>query len=304
MATYNGETYLVEQLDTIRKQSVPVDELIICDDCSKDKTVEIARNYIVENGLADKWKVVINEKNMGYANNFHNATLLATGDLILFADQDDLWREDKVQIMTALMQKHTDCMVLCSDYEPFYDGEHVPTASKKTLEKMPNNGVLEKVELSEQSVYIGALGCCMCVRREFYHKLNAYWFDGWAQDDRMWRLAQCAGGCYILHSNLIQHRIHGNNTSTYGKYHTTERRLQLFWAMQKANYAMKDMLDDYSAEKKIRLMIDKHICMMNNRIELLEQRNLLKSLQLLPFLKYYQELKSFLVEIYMVLMKK
>lgn len=304
MATYNGESYLAEQLETIRRQSVEIDELIICDDCSKDRTVEIAQSYIAENELTDKWKLVVNEQNVGYANNFHKVALMATGDLILFADQDDLWREDKVQIMTELMKQHGDCMVLCSDYEPFYDGEQVPTASKKIRKKMPGNDTLEKIDLSAKSIYIGALGCCMCVRREFYHKVSNYWFDGWAQDDRMWRLAQCAKGCYILHSNLIKHRIHSNNTSTYGKYHTTKRRLQLFRAMQRANYVMKDMLHDYSAGQKEQLILDRHICMMNYRIAMLENRKILISVRLVPFLKYYQEIKSFPVEIYMVLMNK
>ncbi len=301
MASYNGEKYLVEQLDTIRNQSVFVDELIICDDCSSDRTVEIAEKYIADNGLDNNWKVVINERNMGYANNFNKATLLATGDLIFFADQDDLWRDDKLQIMINIMEKNHDCMVLCTDYEPFYDGQDVPTASKKTLERMPDNGVLEKITLAPKNIYIGALGCCMCVRRGFYHSLQPYWFDGWAQDDRMWRLSQCADGCYILHANLLKHRIHDNNTSTYGKYHTIPKRLQLFQAMQNANRMMKQMLEDNSADSERISIMKKHIEMMDYRIDLLEKKNLFRSIQLVRYFKYYQEIKSFLVEMYLVL---
>jgi len=76
-------------------------------------------------------------------------------------------------------------------------------------------------------VYIGAIGCAMCVRRDFYLSIQKYWFDGWAQDDRMWKLSQCANGCVMLHSKLIRHRIHSNNTSTYGKYHSIDKRANL-----------------------------------------------------------------------------
>ena len=304
MATYNGEKYITEQFDTIRNQTRKIDELIICDDRSKDNTVSIVETYIKEHNLEDAWSIHINEKNLGYANNFHKATLMATGDLIFFSDQDDLWREDKIEIMSSIMKEKEDCQVLCSDYMPYYDGMERTNASKKALKKMPDNGKLEKVDLTKRSIYIGAIGCCMCVRREFYHNINEYWFDNWAQDDRMWRIAQCVDGCYILHSRLIKHRLHANNTATYGKFHTIEKRVKLFNAMQNANMVMSKMLADNGANKKIQSIMDKHILMMAHRIEMLNKRKLLKAVPLLAYLPYYQEIKSFLVEIYMVIKNK
>ena len=143
MATYNGEQYITEQLDTIRNQTKKIDELIICDDRSSDKTVSIVKDYICKYGLDDRWSICVNEENLGYANNFHKATMLATGDLIFFSDQDDLWREDKVEIMTDIMENHVDCQVLSSDYLPYFDGMEETEASKKALRKMPDNGKLE-----------------------------------------------------------------------------------------------------------------------------------------------------------------
>ena len=304
MATYNGEQYIAEQLDTIRNQTRKIDELIICDDRSSDQTVSIVKDYIHKYGLTDSWFICVNEENLGYANNFHKATLLANGDLIFFSDQDDLWREDKIEIMAKIMEAHMDCKVLSSDYLPYYDGMEESAASKKALKKMPDNGKLEKINLSKKSIYIGALGCCMCVRRDFYHNINQYWFDNWAQDDRMWRLSQCADGCYILHSNLIKHRIHANNTSTYGKYHTSEKRLKLFRAMQNANKVMRKMLRDNGSGKKLISKMKKHILMMEYRIAMLEKRNVFKAVPLVFCLPYYQEVKSYLVEIYMLFRNK
>ena len=304
MATYNGEKYITEQLDTIRNQTRKIDELVVCDDRSKDNTVSVVKAYIKEHNLEDAWSIHVNERNLGYANNFHKATLMAMGDLIFFSDQDDLWREDKIEIMAGIMEEKEDCQVLCSDYLPYYDGMEETNASKKALKKMPDNGKLEKVYLSKRSIYIGAIGCCMCVRRDFYHQINNYWFDDWAQDDRMWRLSQCVDGCYILHSRLIKHRLHANNTSTYGKYHTTEKRVKLFNAMQNANMVMSKMLSDNGADKKTKSIMDKHILMMAHRIEMLSERKLLKAVPLMVYLPYYQEVKSFLVEMYMVIKGK
>ena len=303
MATYNGAEYLEEQLDTIRLQTREADELIACDDGSTDDTVEVFRRYTEKYGLQDKWHITVNERNLGYANNFNMVTLMATGDLIFFSDQDDLWNAEKIQTMTDIMEQTPSCMVLCTDYEPYYTGENAPAAPKKVLNKMPNNGVLEKISLSAKSVYIGALGCCMCVRREFYHSIREYWFDGWAQDDRMWRLAQCVDGCYILHSNLIKHRIHQNNTSTFAKYHTVERRVRLFQTMLDADCMMEKLLKDRCAASREIKQIQKHIKMMRMRIDLLNRKRLGNCIPLVSYLGLYQEPKSYLVEIYIMLKK-
>ena len=305
IASYNGAEYLVEQLESIRTQTLPPDELIICDDRSKDNTVEVAETYIKEHKLEGSWRITVNEQNMGYADNFDHAAKQATGDLIFFSDQDDVWNLDKIEIMTKIMAEHPECKVLCTDYVPWYTGENAPQAPKSVMDRMPDNGALETVRLKKKSVYIGALGCCMCVRREFYTDICSYRFSGWAQDDRMWKMAQCEpGGCLILHRNLIKHRIHGNNTSTYGKYHTVERRVKLFSEMLEAEKQMLKYLEDKKADKKDIKLINKHISMMGKRIDLIQNRKLLKTVPLIGYLSYYERKKSYLVEIYMALKSK
>lgn len=304
IASYNGAEFLIEQLDSIRNQTMPPDELIICDDRSKDDTVKVAEKYINENNLVKSWRIIVNEHNMGYADNFDNAAKQASGELIFFSDQDDVWNPNKIELMTKIMDEHPKCKVLCSDYTPWYTGENPPQAPKSVIDRMPDNGVLEEVVLKKKSVYIGALGCCMCVRRQFYSDISLYRFNGWAQDDRMWKMAQCAHGCLILHKNLIKHRIHGNNTSTYGKYHTVERRVKLFSDMLEAEKQMLKYLSDNKAEKKEIKLIERHISMMEKRIVLLRERKLFKSVSLIRFLPYYERKKSFLVEIYMALKSK
>ena len=92
MATYNGEKYLKEQLDSIYAQTYKDIEVIVCDDCSSDKTVEILDEYKEKYGL----KYYINEKNLGFKKNFEKAISLCSGDFIALADQDDIWIENKI----------------------------------------------------------------------------------------------------------------------------------------------------------------------------------------------------------------
>ena len=64
MTSFNGEKYIEKQLDTVRLQTVKPDQVILCDDCSKDNTVEVVRKYIEKYSLQDSWKVYKNEENL------------------------------------------------------------------------------------------------------------------------------------------------------------------------------------------------------------------------------------------------
>ncbi len=303
IASYNGAEYLTEQLDSIRNQTLLPDELIICDDKSKDDTVIIAEEYIKKHNL-DNWYITVNEKNLGYADNFDKVTRLAKGDLIFFSDQDDVWNPNKIELMVGIMEQHPECKVLCSDYVPWYTSVGAPKAPRSIVQRMPNNGSLENVRLGKKSVYIGALGCCMCVRRSFYSSISSYYFQGWAQDDRMWKMAQCAQGCLIIHNNLTKHRIHGHNTATYGKYHTVDKRVKLFEQMIKAEEQMIGYLSVNHADKKEIKLINKHLHMMKKRISLIKGKKILMIIPLIRYLPYYEKKKSYLVELLMALKAK
>lgn len=315
MATYGGEEYIVEQLDSICVQLKAGDELIICDDCSKDATVKVIREYIAKNGYEDLIRLYENEQNLGFQNNFNKALSYANGDLIFFADQDDIWKENKIETMTKIMEEKEDCLLLCCDYEPFRFTEDAPEIPAYIKEKMPDNGKLEKVEQNKDTIYIGALGCCMCLRKEFQTLLEKYWFDGWAQDDRCWRMALVAGGLYVIHSNLVRHRLHGNNTATYGKYHTIEKRTKLFDGMQQADLCMmqylKDKNDNNMESEKVSKedkafygLLSRNEKMLRKRIELLKHRKFGNCFSLIGDLKYYQAKKSYLVEALMAVKNK
>ena len=73
---------------------------------TKDNTVAIVKAYIEEHHLQGKWTLIENEKNLGYANNFHKAMSLAKGEYIFFADQDDIWCLDKIEEMVRVMEEN------------------------------------------------------------------------------------------------------------------------------------------------------------------------------------------------------
>lgn len=97
MATYNGEKYIAEQIESIIKQSYTKWHLYIQDDCSTDATISIALGY--QKKYPEKITVTENTQNSGSAkNNFFAMLNIAKSDYIMFCDQDDVWLPDKIKI--------------------------------------------------------------------------------------------------------------------------------------------------------------------------------------------------------------
>ncbi len=126
LCTYNGEKFLGEQLDSFAAQTMPPDEIIVCDDCSTDETREFLTNYANNSSLPVK--LIFNERNLGYVKNFEKAIRLCTCDIIFLSDQDDVWHESKIEKFVAEFESDEEIgMVFC-------DGELVDE-NLKTLGK-------------------------------------------------------------------------------------------------------------------------------------------------------------------------
>ncbi len=101
MTTYNGESYLEEQLYSILKQDYPVAEIVICDDASTDQTKAILQSF-----SSKLITVHCNTSNLGYVKNFQQAMQMCSGDYIALCDQDDIWLPNKISTQVDLMQQN------------------------------------------------------------------------------------------------------------------------------------------------------------------------------------------------------
>lgn len=104
MATYNGERFLRPQLDSILQQSNQDWRLMIRDDCSTDETVEVIKEYQLLR--PEQIRLIQAEQPSGSAqNNFFQLLQYSSAEYVMFADQDDVWLPQKIQLTLDKMQQ-------------------------------------------------------------------------------------------------------------------------------------------------------------------------------------------------------
>ena len=120
MATYNGEKYLREQMDSILEQSYGDFRLLISDDMSTDATREILNEYVAKDSRV---VVFLQNKNVGSTRNFEFLMKKVENECFMFSDQDDIWQKDKIQKSVDKMNQtdsdlvYTNLQVVSEDLE-------------------------------------------------------------------------------------------------------------------------------------------------------------------------------------------
>lgn len=257
MSTYNGEKYIMEQLDSLRKQSKQADEVILYDDASTDNTVTVIQTYLKKYDLKS-WRLYCGEENKGYISGFTQALRYATGEVIFLADQDDIWEVNKIRDMHHLMKKHSRILALNSSFTIVDEfGE------KREERKVPfssNNGwMLFKLVKKEKVAFVPekyilknniSPGCTMAIRRKLL--ADFFSFDDGEKIPHDWKLnflAAKSNGCFFWNRSLTKYRIHQTNaigaevnqvlTKQY-RIHTYEIRLNGYNAYSEVFFNQKE----------------------------------------------------------------
>lgn len=207
IATYNGESYVEEQMRSILAQLGSEDELILSDDSSKDRTLEIVR------GLSDpRVRVLAEGPNVGHVRNFERALKAASGDVIFLSDQDDVWLPDKVRDVMAVFISHPEAQMV-------HHALSTMDEQGRTLNPLWNH-VPEGASggwffLLAQCLRCSMFGCAMAIRRELLEVLLPFPAAAYAHDH--W-LTVAAGmgaveGIQQLNRPLVRYRQHRNNVT-------------------------------------------------------------------------------------------
>lgn len=102
LAAFRGERFIAEQVGSIIRQSIPPSEIVICDDSGPDSPVFRALRPLLEE-YPELIRYHLNAERLGVDRNFEKAIGLTSGDIILLADQDDVWAPEKIRMLVGLI---------------------------------------------------------------------------------------------------------------------------------------------------------------------------------------------------------
>ena len=222
LATYNGEQFIRQQMDSILAQTMSDYEIVICDDCSTDETISILENYA---SRYSRIKIFKNKQNLGFKKNFEKAISLCRGKYIALCDQDDIWNPDHLEILYSEISTN-DC--ICANAQMIDDNgipmgitmrEFIPAHILPT-----NNQFFYKHELYGNIVQ----GAACMIRRSLLEKAlpipeSVRFHDWW------FALIACEhGGCKYIDKTILQYRRHDANASKCDKFGSKEAFLLFF----------------------------------------------------------------------------
>lgn len=206
LASHNGEKYLLQQIESILSQTYTNIELIICDDFSSDESLNIARKF---EETDKRVRVVENKQNLGIVQNFLKGLRYAQGKYICFSDQDDIWLNDKVQVLISHMKLDNEVSLAYSDLEICNDSltEDVGSFWEITGIGGEMGKIGEKAFLKNISP-----GCAMMFREDIKKHLVELPLDvPFMHDHLAFVLASLVGKITAITKKLVKYRQHSSN---------------------------------------------------------------------------------------------
>jgi len=196
ITSYNREKYIAEAIESVLASTFKDFELIIVDDCSKDRTVEIARRYLSD----PRVQIHVNEKNLGQFQNRNRAASLAVGKYLKYLDSDDLIYPHGLEVMVRYMEQFPEAGLGVSE-EFHYDRIHPKLFSSREAwrQGLFGGGVIGKGPTS------------IIIRREAFEQNGGFHHFNTASDDVYFQFELAARWPVVaFQSGLNFYRVHGD----------------------------------------------------------------------------------------------
>lgn len=293
MATYNGSKFVIPQLESIRKQTVVPDRVIILDDCSTDDTVKIIEDYLKSHQL-DTWMIEKNKTNLGHYKTFIALCRMVDTDskYVFFSDQDDIWKDHKIETMLTAFSDENVSMAFCRS--EFID-EHDQTTSSPKLFDSQSKATNRQFEVSLKTLlqswpsgYQTAFRSNVLsdILSKNYDQNPSFQFH----DVLFGMLAALYGKVICIDDILDSHRIHGHNVTLSSNSQSLngslENRLDYYEKMVLRYQLVRDVArlhQDVASEK----VADNYISLYQSRIRFIKRINLQAIFSMIKLKSYY-----------------
>lgn len=205
LATYNGERFLKEMLDSLVDQTRPAEKVIVIDDASQDSSVEILESFAGRLPLEIHRQAQNGGHRKAFATGLEYARQFAqSGDLIALADQDDIWKKDKQEKLESAIG---DSALV------FGDAEVIDKDGKVIRDSWRKEALIQKsIPLKAQIAGINNVtGCLSLFKAELLDKVLPIPEDVTVHDRWVAMIAERNGGIKAIDDAVVQYRLHDSN---------------------------------------------------------------------------------------------
>lgn len=223
MATYNGQEFLGRQLKSILGQSHSNLEIIICDDASLDDTQKIIQSFAENDG---RIKYYFNKINTGVNKNFESGFLKAAGSFIAIADQDDVWKKNKIEEQMKLFTG--DNIILVHSASALFSNNNLPIHKIEAKATKPMTGNDSRRLLIRNSISGHNIIFRKILLQHIIPFPGTVYYDWW-----LCEVATCFGAIAATNKILAYQRQHNNNLTVYNRT-TAKQTLKEYIERKKA----------------------------------------------------------------------
>ena len=273
LCTYNGGKYIEEQINSILNQSVKVDEIIVCDDQSKDDTLLKLKKLQTKNTSIS---IIENDINLRSTKNFEKAISLCTGDYIFLSDQDDLWNNLKVEKTIAVFNENPTAEGVFSNASLIDENNNIFT--DKTIWDSVfffENELIKPIDFFDIIAKNGNVvtGATLCIKKSVKEFIFPFTEDV-LHDEKIATLLALRETLFYSTENLISYRLHDKQQvgmKNIDKIEKKNKLRRIVLGLEKAN-----TFNEYRLlSKKIYLKLDKSKKIVNSKFIKTDIQNLI-----------------------------
>ncbi len=221
MTAYNRADLIAESIESVLAQTFKDFELIVVDDCSSDRTVDVVNRYLVDSRV----RLIRNERNLGDYPNRNHASTFARGEFLKYHDSDDVMYPNCLEIMVRGLRAFPSAAFALSGNRGWPGGQ-VP--------------MLLTPRMSYQREFLGSglfnQGPASAMfRSDAFHELGRFPVAGVHSDTQFWVAACARRSIVLVQANLFYYRVHGGQElQAYGPYTLAAAEGQMFRALDAA----------------------------------------------------------------------
>ena len=209
LVSYNQEEYIYDALNAILTQTLQPDQVIIADDCSKDKTQKIISEFIKDNALDGKWFILFNKENMGITGNCKNAFNYVTSDIVILMAGDDISMENRCYDTAKLFKEHPNQYMIAGSVFKIDSNNNI--IGDISFKDCLCDDIISVIKNGTPNVFpVGS-----SFKRELFNIFGTLPTDVPNEDDQIIFWGLVSNGIYCSSKYVAKYRIHQDSASAW-----------------------------------------------------------------------------------------